>query len=79
MLQELVDVDEVAERRDDGSGGDPEEIDPYDEQDGVQDAGYDDPLPQLMPGDKVMRFDVRLEGYNKFFEQRMFFFLFWVL
>lgn len=62
---------EVAKRGDDGSGGDPEEVDPYDEQDGVQDTGDNDPLPQLMPGDELMRFDVRLEGYDKFFEQRV--------
>jgi hypothetical protein len=69
MLQEPVDVYEMAERGDDGGGGDPEKIQPDDEQDSVQDARDQYPFPQAVLGNEVMRFDIGLEGYNYFFEQ----------
>jgi hypothetical protein len=69
MLQEPVDVYQVAERGDDGGGGNPKEIEADDEQDGVQDARDQYPFPEPVLGNEVVRLDIGLECYNYFFEQ----------
>lgn len=66
MLEEAVDA-EAAEPGDDDAGGIPKEIEPYNKQDRVEDAGDDYPLPKVVGPDEVMRFCIGLEGDNDLF------------
>lgn len=75
VVEEAFDADHVAEPGDGGIGRLPEKVYAYAEQDGIQDAGDEDPFPELMFADEMMRFDIRLEGYNNFFEQSAFLFI----
>ena len=72
MVQPFIDTDHPAEPGDGGIGRFPEKIHAHTKQDRIQDARDHDPLPQLMFGDELMRFSIRLEGYNNFFEQLAF-------
>jgi len=65
-LEKAVDA-EAAEPGDDNAGRIPEEVHADEEQDGVEDTGDDDPLPQAVGPDEVMRFCIGLEGDNDFF------------
>ena len=75
MTEEAVDADDMAEPGDGFAGGLPKEIHADTEQDGIKYAGDQDPFPQLVLHDKVMGFDVGLEGYDYFLEQKIFLFI----
>ena len=68
VLQEFVDMHEPAEIAYDISRGGPEEIEADAEEYGIEYSGNEDPFPDLVFRDKVMRFDVTLECYDDFFE-----------
>jgi hypothetical protein len=72
VLEEAVDVYKMAEGADGGRGGFPKEIHTDTEKDRVQDARDQDPFPQLVFADEMVRFHVRLKGYDDFFEQDLF-------
>jgi hypothetical protein len=72
VLQEAVDMNEMAEGADGGGGGFPKEIHADTEKDRVQDARYQYPFPQLVFADKMVRFHVGLKRYDDFFEQDLF-------
>jgi hypothetical protein len=69
MLQEAFDADELAQRAHGGGSGSPEKIHADAEQDGVEDAGYQDPFPDAVFGDELVCLVIRLEGYDDFFQQ----------
>jgi hypothetical protein len=69
MLKEAVDMEEGAQVSGGAVGRGPKEIEPDAEQDGVENAGYQDPFPDLMFGDEMMSLDIRLKRYDDFFEQ----------
>ena len=62
-------MQEFAEVADGDSGGLPEEVEADAKEDRIENAGDQDPFPNLMFGDEMMGLDIRLEGYDDFFEQ----------
>ena len=52
-------------------GRDPEKINAHSEKYGINNAGYQDPLPQFMFADKVVGVGIGLYGDNDFFEQTL--------
>jgi hypothetical protein len=62
----------VAQPRNSRIGRTPEKIHPDHKQDGVNDAGNQDPLPQPVLANKCMRFKKRLYGNDDFFEQALY-------
>jgi len=49
-----------------------EEIDTYYKENGIDEAGYQHPLPKLVLQNKVMGFSPGLDRYNYFLEQGLF-------
>ena len=50
-------------------GGCPEKVEADTEEDHIEDTRNEDPFPDLMFRDEMMGLDIRLEGYDDFFEQ----------
>ena len=76
MMEETLNADDPAQPGYGLTGRWPEEVHADTEQDRIQDAWYEYPLPQLMFGDKLVSFAIRLKGYDNFFEQSLFSFTF---
>jgi hypothetical protein len=68
MLKEPIGMHEPAEVAHGDGGRCPEEINADTEKDRIEYPGYQDPFPELMFRDEMVRFDVTLERYNDFFE-----------
>lgn len=69
VLQEPRDMQKFTQLMYGACGRCPEEVEADAEKDGIKYAGDEDPFPDLMFGDKMMRFDIRLKGYDDLFEQ----------
>jgi len=75
VMEETIDARYVAKPADGGGGGDGEVVHADAKEDRIKHARDEDPLPQVMFGDEVIGFYIRLEGYDNFFEQRLFSFI----
>jgi hypothetical protein len=75
MVKETLNAEGPAAPGDGRIGRLQEKIHADTEEDRIDDAGDHDPLPQPMFADELMRFDIRLEGYDNFFEQSAFLFI----
>jgi hypothetical protein len=66
VVKEAIDP-EAAEPGHDAVCSAPEEIYPRNKKDRIEDTGDEDPLPEPVCPDEVVRFAIGLEGYNDLF------------
>lgn len=64
-----ADADLVTDVGNGGIGRSPEKIHAHQKENGIQDAWNDDPLPQLVPGNKLVSPGIGLYSYYDFFKQ----------
>jgi hypothetical protein len=76
VVQEAFHTDQLAEPGYGGIGRFPEEKDADGEKDRIYYPRDQDPFPQPMLADELVSLDIRLEGYNNFFEQGAFLFVY---
>ena len=69
VMQPSFDPDHFAEPGDGGIGGIKEEVHAHAKQQGIEQAGDDDPFPQLVFAYKLVGLGIGLDGYNDFFKQ----------
>jgi hypothetical protein len=79
VMEEVRDADDAAEPGYRGAGRFPKEVHTYTEKDRIEHPRDNDPLPELMFGDELMGFYIRLEGYDNFFQQKVLFLFIWLL
>jgi len=76
VVEEAFNTDHPAKPGDGGIIGFPEEIHADDKEDRIYHPRDQDPFPQPMLTDELVRLDVGLEGYYNFFEQGAFLFVY---
>ena len=68
-MQPAVNANAMAQPCNGRIGRGPEKIDACNEENGIENAGNEDPLPQLMVTDETVRPEIGLDSNYNFFQQ----------